>query len=108
MQLVKFLKDYGGYRAGKYQYYDESLAAALIKNGLVEDAYIDDTTNEPEEKPPYISKEATKEFAEMRKEEKVEAKEVKEVKEVKAKPKAKPKAKAKPKVDAEPKYRYRE
>ena len=45
MQLVKFLKDHGGYVAGSYQWYDEAMADAMAKNGLVE-IYV-----KPEDKP---------------------------------------------------------
>jgi hypothetical protein len=36
MKLVKFLKDYGGYVAGSYQWYEEVMADTLAKNGLAE------------------------------------------------------------------------
>jgi hypothetical protein len=45
MKLVKFLRDYGGYTRGSYQWYDEAMADAMARNGLVE-IYV-----KPEDKP---------------------------------------------------------
>jgi hypothetical protein len=36
MQLVKFLKDHGGYVAGSYQWYDERIADSLVANKIGE------------------------------------------------------------------------
>ena len=54
MKLVKFLKNYGGYNAGSYQWYDEAMADAMARNGLVE-IYVKEAPvkmNEPEQKEP--------------------------------------------------------
>ena len=45
MKLVKFLRDFSGYMAGSYQWYDEPLADRLAENGVVE-IYV-----RPEDKP---------------------------------------------------------
>lgn len=36
MKLVKFLRDYGGYTRGSYQWYEETIAKALVDVGIGE------------------------------------------------------------------------
>lgn len=58
MILVRFLKDFGGYRKGSGQYYDEEFAADLIKKGVVEDARNPPKTDEVEKEVPKKAVEA--------------------------------------------------
>jgi hypothetical protein len=66
MKLVKFLRDYGGYRTGSYQYYEEALAEAMQRNGLVE-IYVKPEEVKPEVKPMVEPKEEKKQVEKPKK-----------------------------------------